>query len=59
MSQYSSHNSGEKLDVVDLIISTLTEHEKTLDRLIEELEHLLRRLTEIAETCEKCQRAPK
>ena len=35
----------EKMDVLDLIISVLQDHEKTLDQLITRLEKTLRRPT--------------
>jgi len=35
----------EKIDVLDMIIDVLRDHEKTLDQLIARLEDTLRRLT--------------
>lgn len=34
----------EKLDIIDLIIQTLTEHEKALDLIVKRLEYITPRL---------------
>lgn len=38
-------SSDRKVDVIDFIINTLTEHEKTMDELVERLEGLFERLS--------------